>query len=400
MLLLLLACTKDEGVDTVPAVIDYDLIVSEERPSKRSEVYGIADEPSNAIMIFGGNEGPIVNQIPKASYVDETWLFEPGYGWMELDIEGPSARGRYGADYDPNARRALIFGGRWRDPASSGNYDLFDELWEFDFETQQWTLLDAGGGPPAAYYPVVFFDPSDDSLYVYSGMTNRNALDIRISHELWKWDGSGWTELDHFDEPSNRTFLGETFDTKRRRLMLFGGQKGDFISQAYNSTWALDLNTMTWSLVNDGTGAPSTRMHANLLYDDVADHMLLFGGHTDLGDMNDLFALDLDDGTWAEVRMADSFTGEGLGCNGNGSDVPADYVAQDDTAPERRHRGMLSILHGNLWIYGGMHAECSDHLDDTWRYPLDGSGDWTELIEARTGESCLRQNEDCDCLCY
>ena len=42
MLLLLLACTKDEGVDTVPAVIDYDLIVSEERPTKRSEVYGIA----------------------------------------------------------------------------------------------------------------------------------------------------------------------------------------------------------------------------------------------------------------------------------------------------------------------------------------------------------------------
>ena len=106
---------------------------------------------------------------------------------------------------------------------------------------------------------MVFFDPSDDSLYVYSGMTNRNALDIRISHELWKWDGSGWTELDHFDEPSNRTFLGETFDTKRRRLMLFGGQKGDFISQAYNSTWALDLNTMTWSLVNDGAGG-STRV--------------------------------------------------------------------------------------------------------------------------------------------
>lgn len=400
MFLLLFACTKTEPVDSTGPAVDVDAISSEERPSKRSEIYGVADETSNRIVIFGGNEGPIVNQIPKASYVDETWIFEPGFGWTMLDIEGPSPRGRYGAAYDPNAQRALIFGGRYRDSDASGNYDLFDELWQFDFQSESWTLLDAGGGPPAAYYPVVFFDPSDDSLYVYSGMTNRNAMDIRISDQLWKWDGSGWSELEHANEPSQRTFLGETFDPSRRQLVLFGGQKGDFVSQAYNATWVLDLASMSWTELNDGSGAPSTRMHANLLYDDVADRVLLFGGHTDIGDGNDLWTLDMDSGVWSELRMADEFTGNDLGCNGNGSDVPADYVDQDLTAPERRHRGMFAMMHNNLWVYGGMHAECSDHLDDTWRFPLDGSGDWTELIEARTGESCLRQNEDCDCLCY
>ena len=59
---------------------------------------------------------------------------------------------------------------------------------------------------------------------------------------------------------------------------------------------------------------------------------------------------------------------------------------------------MFTLMH-SIWIFGGMHAECSAHLDDTWRYPL-GGGDWTELIEARSGESCLRRDDDCECLCY
>ena len=119
----------------------------------------------------------------------------------------------------------------------------------------------------------------------------------------------------------------------------------------------------------------------------------------DIGDGNDLWEMDPESGEWSMVRDADAFTGEGLGCAGNGSEVPDDYVDQDLSAPERRHRGMFTLMHDSIWIFGGMHAECSAHLDDTWRYPL-GGGDWTELIEARSGESCLRRDDDCECLCY
>ena len=50
------------------------------------------------------------------------------------------------------------------------------------------------------------------------------------------------------------------------------------------------------------------------------------------------------------------------------------------------------------WVFGGMHAECSNQLDDTWRYSIE-EGLWSELIASRTWESCLRRNEDCECLC-
>ncbi|MEE2751662.1 MAG: kelch repeat-containing protein, partial [Myxococcota bacterium] len=222
---------------------------------------------------------------------------------------------------------------------------------------------------------------------------------IDVDSELWRWKDGVWEELEQSgDVPSTRTFLAEVWDPERKRLVLFGGQVGDYWSLSYNETYALDVTTGQWSQLNDGDG-PSTRMHGHLLYDAQRDRYLLFGGHTDIGDGNDLWSMDPSTGEWTPIREADSFTGEALGCNGNESDVPADYVDQDLTAPERRHRGMYVLMHDNLWIYGGMHAECSDHLDDTWRYPLE-DGDWTELIESRTGESCARQDADCECLCY
>jgi hypothetical protein len=398
-LLFLVLSGCPEGKDTAVTTPDLDTIESSERPSRRSEIYGVADEASNTVVVFGGNEGPVVDQRPKASYLDETWIFEPGHGWTLLEIDGPSARARYGAAYDETNRRALIFGGRYRDAGAEGDYDLFDELWAFDFKSRTWDLLQTGGGPSARTYASLAWDDDSETLYLFGGMTNASPMVIDVNREFWKWKDGDWTEVDQSgDKPSKRTFLGDTWDSKRKQLVLFGGQVGDYWSNSYNETYALDVASGEWTELNDGDG-PETRMHGQMLYDAQRDRYLLFGGHTDIGDGNDLWAMDPDAGTWSTVRSADTFTGNGLGCEGNSSDVPADYVDQDLTAPERRHRGMFVEMYDNLWIYGGMHAECSDHLDDTWRYPLD-SGDWTELIEARTGESCARQDEDCACLCY
>jgi hypothetical protein len=400
-LLILAACAKDEPIDTGTSEFDPDLIASTARPSQRSEVYGIADELSNSILLFGGNEGPVVAQRPKAVFLDETWVFEPGYGWTELETEGPSARARYGAAYDPTNRRALIYGGRYRDEGAEGDYKLFRELWSFDFMSREWSLLSEKQGPKKRTYPAMAWDDQEQALYLFGGMTNKSPMVIEVAEDLWRWKDGEWEELEMGGElPSTRTFLGEAWDPNRRELVLFGGQVGDYWSLAYNETYALNVDSLEWTRLNTGNkNSPSTRMHAQMSYDPVGERVLLFGGHTDIGDGNDLWALDSESGKWSLLRDADHFTGDPLGCLGNDSEVPANYVDQDLTAPERRHRGMFSLMHDSLWLYGGMHAECSEHLDDTWRFGLDG-GDWVELIEARTGESCARQAADCECLCY
>ena len=398
---VLMACGTTEGEDSGVSEVDLNAVESSERPSQRSEIYGIADELSNSILVFGGNEGPIVDQYPKAVFLDETWLFEPGFGWTEIEGAGPSARGRYGAAYDAAGRRALIFGGRYRDEGASGDYTLFRELWAFDFEAREWSLLSEKQGPKKRTYPSMFWDDQEQALYLFGGMTNKSPMVIEVAEDLWRYKDGQWEELEMGgDVPSTRTFLGEAWDPNRREMILFGGQVGNYWDLAYNETYALNIDTLEWTRLNRGNkNSPSTRMHAQLTYDPVGERVLLFGGHTDIGDANDLWELDSETGKWSLLREADGFTGEPLGCMDNASEVPANYVDQDLTAPERRHRGMFTALHNSLWIFGGMHAECSDHLDDTWRYGLDGD-DWVELLEARTGGSCARQAADCECLCY
>ena len=400
---LILGCGSDKDapeLDIEFGADDLSTLTSSDRPSPRSEVYGIGDEDSNTILVFGGNEGPVVNQRPTSIFIEETWVFEPGVGWTELDVDMPSARSRYGAAYDADGQRALIFGGRYRVEGGSGAYTLFDELWSFDFTTRTWSEIETSGGPSARTYPSMFWDDDDEALYVFGGMVNADPMVIQVIQDLWRYKDGEWTELSMTgDVPSTRTFLGELWDPQRRRLVITAGQVGDYWSYAYDETYTLDIDTLEWTELNDGTDAPTTRMHPHLTYDTARDRYLLFGGHTDIGDGNDLWEMDPETGDWSLVRGADAFTGESLGCADNPSDVPADYVDQDLTAPERRHRGMFTIMHDNIWIFGGMHAECSAHLDDTWRYPL-GGGDWTELIEARSGESCLRRDDDCECLCY
>lgn len=387
------ACNHEES-------LDLDAVTSDVRPGKRSEVLAVSDPTSNTVMIFGGNMGRVVDQVPKGDFLDETWVFSPGQGWAQLQpADHPSARGRYAVSYDGVNRRALVFGGRWRQADTTGAYTLKNDLWQFDFATRAWSELDQGTGPSKRYYPASAYDEVTATYYVFGGGTNRDPMTIDVAMDLWSWDGSTWSQLTTTGEaPSRRLFIGSTYDPTRDRLVVFAGQRGDFQSQAYNDLYALDLGTLTWSKLDDGNG-PSTRMHSHVVYDTDRDRYLVFGGHTDVGDMNDLWAFDPNTDTWSEVYIADAFTGEPLGCLDNPRDVPTNYVTQDLAAPERRHRGMFTLLHDSLWLFGGMHAECSDHLDDTWRYDLT-TNTWHELIDARSGESCARRNEDCQCLCF
>ena len=399
-IVLLAACSGGEP----RAPRDLDNLDTTVNPGKRSEILALGHVASNTMVLFGGNNGPIVNQVPAGQFLEDTWVFEPGTGWTELELsEHPDKRGRYSFVMDSENNRGLLFGGRFRE-GTSGAYTLRDDLWAFDFEARTWSVLDDGEdeeGPAGRYYPAAGFDSENGNMYLWGGLLNRSAVILEPGSDFWRWDGSAWTELETSgDAPSRRGFFGDTYDTTRNRIVVFGGQRGDFSSLAKNELYALDVRTGEWTNLDDGTGtAPSTRMHAHMEYDVAEDRYLLFGGHTDIGDMNDLWVFDPSNPGWTLLYEADAFTDAGLGCNGNRSDVPSDYVTMDLGAPERRHRGMYALMWNSLWVFGGIHAECSDQLDDTWRFDLEGL-QWTELISATSGEACARRGDACDCLCY
>src|SRR5262249_2677397 len=110
-------------------------------------------------------------------------------------------------------------------------------------------------------------------------------------------------------------FMASAYDSQRNRMVIFGGQVGNFTSCSYNDTYALDLDTMKWKQLDDGAHkAPETRILAHLTYDAEGDRYLLFGGHADIAAMNDLWAFDPNTNAWSKVHIADKAE-TGAGCN-------------------------------------------------------------------------------------
>ena len=303
--------------------------------------------------------------------------------------------------HDPNAGRALLFGGRFRASGTSGDYTLYNDLWAFDFNAQTWSQTDDGAGmaPTARYFAAAAYDSSSDQFVLWGGDTNPSALTISLSTEVWSHSGNAWQQrTPQGTPPSPRLWVGYTHDSKRNRLVVFGGQIGDFVTPAMSDLYALDLSTTTWSqLHTGGDSAPSGRFSSFLTYDEAGDRYLLMGGHADQGVTNDVWAFDPNANSWAIIHAGDSFTGAPLGCLNNTRELPKNYVTEDLSAPERRSTGVVALLGNTLWLFGG-ESDCSEHLDDLWRLELD-TAQWTEVLSARSGESCARRSDACECLC-
>ncbi len=397
LILWLWACGGSSGgPDGAPSTPD--AFPGDVRPGKRSQAASAGDGTAR-LVVFGGDQGPIVDQIPQPDFVDQTWVLDLGDGWHQVTGSGPSARGRAGAAHDP-AGRVLMFGGRFRVTGQTGDYTLFRDLWAFDLAAETWSLVDDGAsGPSGREIPAVVYDPTDGALYVYGGDTDPSALGIAPSSEVWRFQGGSWELVTTTGQaPSPRHFIAYAFDSERRRLVIYGGQPGNFVDPALSDIYALDLATATWSQLHPGgNGSPDGRFSASLAYDADGDRYLLLGGHADPGVVNDVDAFDPNAGAWSSARAGDFFTGEPLGCLGNSAEIPENYVDQDLSAPERRSGAAAAVLGGDLVVFGGQ-SDCSEHLDDTWRLDLP-SATWTELLAARSGESCARRNDDCQCLC-
>ena len=110
---------SDSGGSGIIVPDDLNALTRNQTPSKRSEMRTAVHPATNSILIFGGNDGLVVNQIPSAArYLDDTWLFEPGTGWTEIEVRNqrPASPRAHAMPWPSieDGGRALLFGGRFR----------------------------------------------------------------------------------------------------------------------------------------------------------------------------------------------------------------------------------------------------------------------------------------------
>jgi hypothetical protein len=92
--------------------------------------------------------------------------------------------------------------------------------------------------------------------------------------DTWEWDGADWSERFPATSPSPRRDASMAHDFARRRVLLFGGDGGDF-TPSLADTWEWDGTS--WTQRFPATVPPARTAHA-LAYDAQHRRVVMFGG--------------------------------------------------------------------------------------------------------------------------
>lgn len=165
-------------------------------------------------------------------------------------------------------------------------------------------------------------------------------------HAAW----SQGTNASLAELPPGRRAAGYCYDSVRHRLIVFGGfpfYLGDL--------WAFDLDTGTWEEITPSGSGPTPRYGPTTIYDAANDRLVIFGGYDGTVQRNDVYAVNLS-GSQVWTQLAPS---------GTPPQARSFHVAAYD-APRQR-MVMFSGFNGL-----GM-------LNDTWELSLGVAPAWTSL---------------------
>jgi hypothetical protein len=117
------------------------------------------------------------------------------------------------------------------------------------------------------------YDTARRRIVMFGGVTNDTA--DRFPASLWSWDGGAWT-CTSAPGPAGRIDAFLAFDEARAKLVLFGGRRvgPNRTSQYFLDTWEWDGRA--WSL-RDSAG-PGPRIHGAIAYDPARRRVVISGG--------------------------------------------------------------------------------------------------------------------------
>ncbi len=167
-------------------------------------------------------------------------------------------------------------------------------------ERAVWTELDLDRMPPR-FGAAMAFDISRGVAVLFGG---RDATTLVKFDDTWLWNGASWSRVSPPTKPSPRTSATMVYDSRRGRILLFGGTGED---GTLGDTWEWD--GATWNRRTTPT-APTPREKVGLAYDSKRKRTVLFGGVATSGGITGPVPLDDTwewDGTvWTQIQTASS----------------------------------------------------------------------------------------------
>jgi galactose oxidase-like protein len=175
-------------------------------------------------VLFGGEQ-----LLPKAAggtLFGDTWVWD-GAEWTQEQDAGPSARDWYGMAWDNERHRIVLFGGLTYRP-NDADYTMLNDTWEYDAE--KWTRVADTGPSPRNAASLCY---NGKAMLLFGGGVESIQHGISVYKDTWQWNGKFWTQRQDIG-PGARFCAGAAGDTKRNRMVVFGGTTA---SSDLGDTW-------------------------------------------------------------------------------------------------------------------------------------------------------------------
>ncbi|MGH7725154.1 MAG: Kelch repeat-containing protein [Candidatus Eiseniibacteriota bacterium] len=329
-------------------------------PAGRAGHVAVIDAARDRMILFAGFDGT-------GAYRNDVWqlgLAEPA-AWAAVtpDLEAQVGFGptpRFGAVLaaDSEQDRMILFGGI-DDGFGEVGTTLRNDLWKLTLDDPEWSEIEAPGARPAGRFDAAgAYDPLGDRFLVFGGETYVGAP----LRDLWQYafaGAGGWEDVTPAEGlPSQRAGARLVYDAVGGRMLLFGGWSG---IGYLNDVWSLSLGPEkpSWLRVFTSGAPPSPRRDAGVTFDTVRNRLIVTGGVGTSGYAADTWALDVSRPGQAIWQFLHSGAGGPGGRQGLGAAF--DW---------RRNR---------LVVFGG--ADGTFH-NDAWALSLAGPAVWSPLAPA------------------
>lgn len=171
-----------------------------------------------------------------------------------------------------------------------------------------------------------------------------------------------WTELSPTNLPPGRDSHVIVYDHLADKVVMFGGWADSSPVTYVNDTWVFDPITQDWTNITSMTsGNPGARGYISGVYDQSTAEVIFFGGTNETRGFNDTWAFNYNGYTWRNITTSVSPSERnwyGLA-----------YSTEDSTAV----------------MFGGYDYAGSRYYNDTWTFKSDSG--WTNVTSLATTPS-------------
>lgn len=231
----------------------------------------------------------------------DTWVFHVGERrWEERHPGGPEPQsgGEKALVYHPSSRRFLLF----QFPTVL-TYDPDLDRWE----SRRTRVTDERGKPSEFAVPhslTAAVDPATGNVVLFGGEGWQKEREFFDRTLIYEPGSRRMTLLDPAEGPSPRVRPGFAYDSRRARMVLFGGVRDQF-SQRMDDLWSFDPARLRWTR-HEASGTPSARGgYMHMAYEPELDRFfLLCGRHAPERFLEEAWSLSLDETAEGHARYA------------------------------------------------------------------------------------------------